>query len=258
VRPGRCGGWQAGRAGRGQGAGGLGRTEPDGLGDGGEGEGDLFLVEDPAGDVAVDLERRAVEGAVALAGGGPAEGGQLVGQHSPAVGVAGQVRLGCAGWPGRGRRVGVEQKAEGGRDLGQGCLTETAHPPVGAGGGMPAGWGKYTATDAAPVDVGEAAGWAVAEPGRGEPGVPATAPRSHQRTGEPQAHRACQLVEGGQAGGAVHVQSVEHHPGGQANVGLGPARPPALELAGVGGGVMEAVADQGMLGRPVTGRPAGT
>jgi len=106
--------------------------------------------------------------------------------------------------------------------------------------------------------VSEAAGWAVAQPGRGEPEVPATAPRGHQRTGEPQAGRFLELVEGGQAGGAVDVQGVEHDPGGQAEVGLRPALPPALELTGVAGGVVDAMADQGMLGRAITGTAAPT
>jgi hypothetical protein len=94
----------------------------------------VLLVQDAAGDVAIDLERGAVEGAVALAGGGPAEGGQLSGQDPAAVRVAGQVRPGGAGWPDRGRRVGVEQEAEGGRDLGQGRLVEADQPAVGSAG----------------------------------------------------------------------------------------------------------------------------
>ena len=81
-------------------------------------------------------------------------------------------------------------------------------------------------------------------------------PRGHQRTPEPQARRLLELAEGGQAGRAVDVQGVEDDAGGQAEVGRRPARPPALELAGVGGGVVDAVADQGMLGRPVTSRAA--
>ena len=67
----------------------------------GEREGDLLVVEEAAGDVAVDLERAPVEGAVALAGGGPAEGGQLGGQDPAAVRVAE-----CGGRPGRPARSG--------------------------------------------------------------------------------------------------------------------------------------------------------
>jgi hypothetical protein len=103
----------------------------------------------------------------------------------------------------------------------------------------------------------QAAGWAVAEPGRAEPVVPATAPRGHQRTREPQAHRLLQLAEGGQAGRAINVQGVEHHSGGEAQVGLGPASPPAAEAVGVGGGLLDAVANEGMLGWPVTAEPVG-
>ena len=164
-------------------------------------------------------------------------------------------RLGRVRWPGCGWPVGVEQGAQGGRDLGQRRLVEAAQPAVAAPGDVAAGWGEHAAADAAPVDVGEASGWAVAQPGRGEPVVPATAPRGHQRTGEPQVHRPCELPEGGQAGGAVDVEGVEDDAGGQAEVGLGPALPPALELGRVGGGVVDAVADQGMLGRPVTRGP---
>src|SRR4029450_12405949 len=113
---------QAGGAGGGQGAGGLGRTEPDRSPDGGGGQGDVLVVEDAAGDVAVDLERRVVEGAVALAGGGPAEGGQLGGQDGAAVRVAGCGRTDHAGWLGPGWPVGVEPGPQGGRGLGPGRL----------------------------------------------------------------------------------------------------------------------------------------
>src|SRR4029453_10530350 len=91
---------QGGRAGRGQGAADFRRTEPDSSGGASERKGDALLVKDAASDVAVDLERGPVEGAVALAGGGPAEGGQLVGQHSPAARVARQGRSRGEGRPG--------------------------------------------------------------------------------------------------------------------------------------------------------------
>jgi hypothetical protein len=65
-------------------------------------------------------------------------------------------------------------------------------------------------------------------------------------------HRFPQLAEGGQAGGAVDVQGVEADAGGQAEVGVGPAAPPAADAVGVGGGVLDAVADQRVLGRPIT------
>src|SRR5512132_2590 len=123
---------------------------------------------------------------------------------------------------------------------------------------MPAGWGEHAAAAAAPVHVIQAAGWAVPKPGRGEPVVPATAPRGHQRTGEPQARRFLELPEGGQAGWAVDVQGVQYHPGGQADIGQGPPPPPVLELRWVHAGVVEAVADQGMLGRPITAGTAPT
>src|SRR4029453_7889362 len=41
------------------------------------------------------------------------------------------------------------------------------------------------------------------------------------------------------------------------DIGLGPAAPPAADAVGVGGGLLDAVADKRMLGRPVTGEPAG-
>jgi hypothetical protein len=87
----------------------------------------------------------------------------------------------------------------------------------------------------------QAAGWAIAQPSRGEPVVPATAPRGHQRTGEPRARRLLELAEGGQAGVAVDVEGVEADAGGQAEVGLGPAVPPAADPVGVGGGLLDAV-----------------
>jgi hypothetical protein len=54
----------------------------------------------------------------------------------------------------------------------------------------------------------------VAQPGGAEPVVPATAPRGHKGTGEPQAHRFLELAEGGKAGGAVDVEGVEADAGG--------------------------------------------
>ena len=74
----------------------------------------------------------------------------------------------------------------------------------------------------------------------------------------PQARRSLQLAEGGQAIWAVDVQDVEDDPGGQADIGLGPASPPAADAVGVGGGVLDAVADQRVLGRPITSWAAGT
>jgi hypothetical protein len=85
----------------------------------------------------------------------------------------------------------------------------------------------------------------------------ATAPRGHQRTGELHAHRAGELQEGPEAGGAVDVQGVEDDASGQAEVGVRPAGPPAADAVGVGAGLLDAVADQGMLGRPITHRAAG-
>jgi hypothetical protein len=183
---------------------------------------------------------------------------QLVGEHAAAVGMPDRHLSG-----GRARRVGrrcwwFQQGPEGGGDLGQQCLVQVTQPAVGATGGVPAGWGEHAAAAAAPVHVGQAAGWAVAQPGRAEPVVPATAPRGHQRTGEPQGRRFLQLAEGGQASGAVDIEGVEADAGGQAEVGLGPAAPPAADLVGVGGGLLDAGAEEGMLGRPVTGRPAAT
>src|SRR4029453_17472358 len=128
-------------------------------------------------------------------------------------------------------------------------------PAVAAAGDVAAGRGEHAAALAAPVDMGQTVGWAVAEPGRAEPVVPATAPRGHQWTGEPRARRRClELLEGGQAGAAIDVKGVEADPGGQADIGLGPASPPAAEAVGVGAGLLDAMADQRMLGRPVTTR----
>ena len=83
-------------------------VEADGEGGLGEGGGHVLVVEEAAGDVAVDLEGGTVEGVVALAGGGPAEGGQLGGQDPAAVRVAGcgrtePCRLAGSGVAGRGR-----------------------------------------------------------------------------------------------------------------------------------------------------------
>src|SRR5829696_10280053 len=110
VRPAWYGGWPDRQCGPRRAWADLDPVKADGEGDGGEGEGDVLVVEDAAGDVAVDLEGAAVEGVVSVAGGGPAEGGQLGGQDPAAVRVPSQVRPGGAGWPGRGRRVGVEQE----------------------------------------------------------------------------------------------------------------------------------------------------
>jgi len=68
-----------GGAGRGQRAADFGRAQPDRDGDGREGGGDLLLVQQAAGDVAVDLERAPVQRAVASAGPRLLEDGQLGG-----------------------------------------------------------------------------------------------------------------------------------------------------------------------------------
>jgi hypothetical protein len=44
------------------------------------------------------------------------------------------------------------------------------------------------------------------------------------------------------AAGAFDVDDVEQHAGAQADVGVWPAPPPRLDLLGVGGGVVDAVA----------------
>jgi hypothetical protein len=69
-------------------------------------------------------------------------------------------------------------------------------------------------------------------------------------------------VAGGQAcerafaGGAVDVEHVEPVPGGQADVGLGEALPPPLDLLAVGGGVVEAVGGDGVLADRAAARVA--
>jgi hypothetical protein len=67
----------------------------------------------------------------------------------------------------------------------------------------------------------------------------------------PPAHRGQVLAQGGHPLEAVDVQGVEDDPGGQADVGLRPPLPPARQLGGVEAGVLDAVPDQRVLGRPV-------
>src|SRR4029453_13683682 len=74
-------------------------------------------------------------------------------------------------------------------------------------------------------------------------------------TNGPRRRRVRQRPEGGQAIWAVDVQDVEADPGGQADIGLDPTVPPAADPVSVGGGVLDAVADQGMLCRRGTAPP---
>src|SRR5918994_5149531 len=57
-----------------------------------------------------------------------------------------------------------------------------------------------------------------------------------------------ELPDGLGAGGAVDVEDVEAVAGGQADVGLGVAGPPGQHAGPVGGGVLDAVGDQGAQG----------
>jgi hypothetical protein len=78
---------EAGGAGGGEGAVHLGGVQPDGECGVGERLGDLLSVQEAAADVAVDLERAGVEGAVAGARRRLLELRQLVGKHAAAVGM---------------------------------------------------------------------------------------------------------------------------------------------------------------------------
>src|SRR6266511_3495288 len=94
--------------------------------------------------------------------------------------------------------------------------------------------------DASPT--GDGAG---GQPRRDGVEVPAAAARPGHRPG-----RCCQRLEPaerGLAGGGVQVEHVEHHPGGEPDVGLRVAPPPGPDLGAVGGRVGEHTRRQGVL-----------
>ena len=131
----------------------------------------------------------------------------------------------------------------------RGIEVPVGDPLVGVAGGVAAGWGDDIATAAPPVHMLEAAGIGRC---RGRSGPGSSASRPH-RSGPaaPSCSRPWAAGEGADgvgAGGAVDVQDVEGVAGGEADVGLGVAGPPGQDPGSVGGGVLDAVGDQGCPG----------
>jgi hypothetical protein len=87
--------------------------------------------------------------------------------------------------------------------------------------------------------------------------MPTTPASADQRPEALQAMLGRQLLDGLGAGGAINVQDIEDMAGGQADVGLGVAGPPAQDPGPITGGVLDPVGDQraqGVLGRLAAAR----
>ena len=136
---------------------------------------DFSVVEGAGGDQVVEVAGRLPQLAVAVADRGGGDPGELFGQHCPGVpstrGVAGGRELD----PTRrslelGRLEPLEQHrgnpVRWSGEIAPGC------PPVGAAGGMTAGWGDHIATPAPPVHMGQAPRLDVAQVGGGQVDAP--------------------------------------------------------------------------------------